>query len=345
MSNEMLGLIDATTSFGDLKELTMMRSSAAVPFGGRYRLIDFALSNMVNSGIQSVAIFPKYHYRSLMDHLGSGKDWDLNRKKDGLFFFPPPFNSQNDHLASVLHYIKYHKDYLYRSTQEYAVIAGSNTICNLDFNDVLNRHIETGADITEVCKNGEPLDMYILKKTLLLDILDAHHDESRYSRYGLCDVIEKFPQKLTCHSYEYDGYAVTINSITDYYRYSLELLQPEIMEHLFSPKRPIYTKVKDEPPTRYSKNAIVKNAQIANGCIIEGHIENSIIFRGVKVGKDAVIKNSIIMQKSQIGEGAVLEGVILDKDVTINDQVKMYGTAEAPVVIQKGSVQGALMNS
>lgn len=338
----MLGLIDATTSFGDLKELTIMRSLSAVPFGGRYRLIDFALSNMVNSGIQSVAIFPKYQYRSLMDHLGSGKDWDLNRKKDGLFFFPPPFNSQNDHLASVLHYIKYHKDYLYRSTQEYAVVSGSNTICNLDFNDVLNRHIETGADITEVRKNGEPLDMYILKKKLLLDILDAHKDDSRYS---ICDVIENLPQKVTFHSYEYDGYAVTINSIKDYYRYSLELLKPEIMGHLFSPDRPIFTKVKDEPPTRYSKNAIVKNAQIANGCIIEGHVENSIIFRGVKIGKDAVIKNSIIMQKSQIGQGAVLDGVILDKDVTINDHVKMHGNSEAPVVIQKGSVQGALMNS
>lgn len=338
----MLGLIDATTCFGDLKELTMMRSVAAVPFGGRYRLIDFALSNLVNSGVQSVAIFPKYQYRSLMDHLGSGKDWDLNRKRDGLFFFPPPFNSQNDHLASVLHYFKHHKDYFHRSTQEYAVIVQSNTVCNLDFNVVLNRHIETNADITEICQNGESLGMYILKKTLLLELLDSERDDSHYTLY---DVINHFPQKLTCHTYEYDGYAAIINSINDYYRHSLELLQPKIMEHLFSRENPIYTKVKDEPPTRYSKDAIVRNAQIANGCIIEGHVENSIIFRGVKIAKGAVVKNSIIMQKSQIGEGAMLEHVILDKDVTIDNHVRLNGYAESPIVIPKGSVQGALMNS
>lgn len=338
----MIGLIDATTSFGDLKELTMTRSVASVPFGGRYRLIDFALSNLVNSGVQSVAVFPKYQYRSLMDHLGSGKDWDLNRKRDGLFFFPPPFNSQNDHLASVLHYFKYHKDFFDRSTQEYAVIVRSNTICNLDFKDVLHRHIETGADITEICKNGEELGMYILKKSLLLELIDSQSNDS-YKTLG--KAIEKFSQKLNLHTYEYDGYAVIINSVHDYYRYSLELLQPDIMEHLFSYENPIYTKVKDEPPTRYSKDAIVRNAQIANGCIIEGHVENSIIFRGVKIGKGAVVKNSIIMQKSQIGEGAVLEGVILDKDVMIEKSVTLRGNAESPVVIPKGSRQGALMNS
>jgi len=338
----MIGLIDATTCFGDLKELTIMRSLAAVPFGGRYRLIDFALSNMVNSGIQSVAIFPKYQYRSLMDHLGSGKDWDLNRKRDGLFFFPPPFNSQNDHLASVLHYFKYHLDYFKRSNQEYAVIARSNTICNINFRDVLKRHIEVGAEITEVCKQGEPLNMYILKKSLLLELIDSQAGDSHYS---ICEAIENFNRDLTCHSYEYDGYAATINSIRDYYRHSLELLQPEIMEHLFSQNNPIFTKVKDEPPTRYSKDAIVKNAQIANGCIIEGHVENSIIFRGVKIGKGAVVKNSIVMQKSQIGENALLDCVILDKDVTINNHVTILGNAESPVVIQKGSIQGALMNS
>lgn len=338
----MLGLIDATTCFGDLKELTMIRSLAAVPFGGRYRLIDFALSNMVNSGIQSVAIFPKYLYRSLMDHLGSGKDWDLNRKRDGLFFFPPPFNSQNDHLATVLHYFKYHKDYFYRSSQEYAVVTKSNIICTIDYKDVLNRHIETGADITEVCKCGETLGMYVLKKSLLIELIESQDDGSYYS---IGDAINNFSQELTCQTYEYTGYVATINSVSDYYRHSMELLQPEIMEHLFSLNHPIFTKVKDEPPTRYCRDAIVKNAQIANGCIIEGHVENSIIFRGVKIGKGAVVKNSIIMQKSQIGEGAVLDTVILDKDVIINDQVTIHGDAKSPIVIPKGSVQGALMNS
>ncbi len=338
----MIGLIDATTSFGDLKELTMMRSLAAVPFGGRYRLIDFALSNMVNSGIESVAVFPKYHYRSLMDHLGSGKDWDLNRKRDGLFFFPPPFNSHNDHLASVLHYFKYHKDYFYKSSQEYAAIVKSNTICNIDFKEVFRQHVDAGVDITEVCKNGESLEMYILKKSLLLEFINL---QSENSHFTISDIVENFPKKLTYQSYEYDGYAATINSITDYYKHSLELLEPEIMMHLFSPERPIFTKVKDEPPTRYCKDACVKNAMIANGCIIEGHVENSILFRGVKVGKGAVVKNSIIMQKSNIGDGAVLDTVIIDKDVMIESGVKLIGNKEAPIVIPKGRIQGALMNS
>lgn len=342
MKTTMLGVIDATTCFGGLQELTMARSLAAVPFGGRYRLIDFALSNMVNSNIQSVAIFPKYQYRSLMDHLGSGRDWDLNRKRDGLFFFPPPFNTDKDHLATVFHYFKFHKDYFERSTQTYAVVVSSNTICNMNYQDVLERHLKTGADITEVCKNGESLNMYILKTSLLIDLINS---QEQHSHKPICEVVNSFPEKLRIHSYEYDGYAVTINTIKDYYSHSLALLKPEIMDHLFSPETPIFTKVKDEPPTRYIKNAIVRNAQIANGCIIEGHVENSIIFRGVKIGKGAVVKNSIVMQKSQIEEGAFVEGVILDKDVHIKRSATIIGDAQSPIVIQKGSVQGELMNS
>ncbi|WP_102345193.1 sugar phosphate nucleotidyltransferase [Bacillus sp. Marseille-P3661] len=342
MRNTMFGIIDATTSFGDMQELTMMRSLAAVPFGGRYRLIDFALSNMVNSGIQSVAIFPKFQYRSLMDHLGSGKDWDLNRKKDGLFFFPPPFNTDRDYSASVFHYFKFHRDYFERSTQKYVVITGSNTICNLNFKDVLNRHLKTGADITEVRKDDNPLKMYILEKSLLVELIDS---QGQGSYIPVCEVVENYKPKLKIHSYEYDGYAVTIDTIQSYYEHSMELLQPHIMQHLFSKDNPIYTKVKDEPPTRYMKDAYVKNAQIANGCIIEGHVENSIIFRGVKVGKGTVIKNSIVMQKSQIEDGAVLDSVIVDKDVIIESGARIVGDALSPVVIQKGSIQGELMNS
>lgn len=338
----MLGIIDATTSFGGLQELTMARSLAAVPFGGRYRLIDFALSNLVNSGVQSVAIFPKYQFRSLMDHLGSGKDWDLNRKRDGLFFFPPPFNTEKDHLASVFYYLKFHKDYFFRSTQEYAVIVGSNTICNMNYKEILKRHIGTGADVTRICKDGEPLHMYILKTSLLMELIDSPDNDSHYT---ISEIIERFPQKLDVRCYEFAGYAVTIDTIECYYKHNLELLQPAIMAELFNPENPIFTKVKDEPPTRYMKDAIVRNSQIANGSVIEGHVENSIIFRGVKIGKGAIVKNSIIMQKSQIGDGAFVDGAILDKDVIIKKGVIITGSATSPMVIQKGSIQGELMNS
>ncbi len=339
----MLGIIDATTSFGGLQELTMVRSLAAVPYGGRYRLIDFALSNLVNSDVQSVAIFPKYQYRSLMDHLGSGKDWDLNRKRDGLFFFPPPFNTDKDHLASVFHYMKFHKDYFYRSTQEYAVIVGSNTICNLNYKNVLKEHIETGADITRIFKGGRPLNMCILKTSLLMELIESPNNDPNST---LSDILDRFARKLNVHHYEFSGYAVTIDTIQCYYKHSLDLLQPAIMKELFNPDNPIFTKVKDEPPTRYMSEAMVRNAQIANGSIIEGHVENSIIFRGVKIGKDAVVKNSIIMQKSQIEAGAYVDGAIIDKDVIIKKDVVITGDASSPVVIQKGSsIQGELMSS
>jgi glucose-1-phosphate adenylyltransferase len=343
MKDTMMGLIDASTVSESLHSLTVKRSLSVIPFGGRYRLIDFVLSNMVNSGIQSVAVFPKYQYRSLMDHIGSGKDWDLNRKRDGLFIFPPTEHDKDAEMGfGSFPHMEANIDYFLRSSQEYVVIANCQVVANLDFRDVLNRHKETGADITCVRKNGRSLNMYLLKREFLLELF-CKYKESGYTY--LSDVIICNQNMYHITSYEYSGYTAFIQSIEAYYYHSLELLNPDVWKQLFTNERPIYTKVKDEPPTRYLEGGTVKNSFIANGCTINGHVENSILFRGITIGKGTVVKNSIIMQKSQIYGDCFLENVICDKDVKVGPRVQLIGDPNSPLVFEKGTVQGELMNS
>ncbi|RIW35614.1 glucose-1-phosphate adenylyltransferase [Bacillus salacetis] len=342
MNKSMLGVIDATTHHNSLKDLLMNRSLAAVPVAGRYRLIDFILSNMVNSGIHSVAIFPKYQYRSLMDHLGSGKNWDLNRKRDGLFFFPAPaVDSANQGMGSFNHFA-HHMDYFQRSKQKYALISNCNTIFTTDFTPLLKRHMETGCDITKMNHEQKPMDIYLLETSLLIELIETR-GETGYT--CMEDVVKDQSSRLSVCDYEYLGYVERIECIQSYFNASMKLLKPDRWKQLFRKEYPVLTKVKDEPPTRYQNGATVKNAIIANGCFIEGNVSTSTVFRGVRIGTGSKISNSIIMQKSQIGDNCVLEYVILDKDVKIEDNVKLAGTPQNPIVIRKGMIQGALMNS
>jgi glucose-1-phosphate adenylyltransferase len=342
MNKEMLGVIDATTHNEAIGDLILNRSMAAVPFAGRYRLIDFVLSNMVNSGIDSVAIFPRFQYRSLMDHLGYGKEWDLNRKRDGLFFFPSPSIDAKFEYLGCFKQFENNIDYFQRSTQKYALITNGYTVCNIDYKDILERHIHSNCDITEVRTEGKSIEMFILETSLLIDLV-TNHEKTGY--HSILDVVSDHHNQLKICDYEYKGYVTTIDSIESYFTHSLELLDPSIWKQLFVKTNPIYTKVKDEPPTKYVNGSNVKNSMIANGCVIEGHVENSIIFRGVKIGKGTVVKNSIIMQKSKIGDNCNLDYVILDKDVKIESEVTLKGERTAPSVLRKGSIQGALMNS
>lgn len=343
MKKKLLGVIDATTYHDDLKDLLKHRSLAALPFAGRYRIIDFVLSNMVNSGIRSVAIFPKMQYRSLMDHLGSGKNWDLNRKRDGLFFFPSPLVDYENNGIGSFHHFAANLDFFYRSTQEYSLITNCYTIFNMNFSSLLDWHIASGCDVTEVLNaEGKSLEMYLIKTSLLIDLI-----ETRNKTGYLCmkDVVNDLHHSYTICHYQYNGYAAMVDSIQSYYSVSMGLLQPELWKKVFIQEQPIFTKVKDEPPTRYLKGSMVKNSMVANGCLISGSAVNSIISRGVKIGKGTVLKNCIIMQKCQIGENCHLEYVILDKDVKVEPGTMLAGTPEAPFVIQKGTIQGALMNS
>lgn len=343
LKKRLLGVIDATTYVENLKDLTPHRSVAAIPFGGRYRLIDFILSNMVNSGIQSVAIFPKFEYRSLMDHLGSGKNWDLNRKRDGLFFFPSPRLDKPVFGIDSFEHFAANIDFLNRSTQEYCLISNANTIFNMDFSPLLDWHLEKNCDITEVRSGSESLNIYLVKTSLLLELI---HGRNKTGYLNMKDVVTDINSPYRLCYYQYKGYAVTVDSVSKYYSASIELLTPEIWEQLFLKDRPILTKVKDEPPTHYSKNAVVYNSMVANGASIEGVVENSIIARGVKIAKGAVVRNSIIMQKTQIGENCILDHVILDKDVKVEPGVSIAGTKELPKILRKGSIaKGECVNT
>lgn len=338
----MLGVIDATTYQDDLEELIAHRTLAALPIGGRYRLIDFVLSNMVNSGVGSVAIFPKYQYRSLMDHLSSGKNWDLDRKRDGLFFFPASITDVNSKGIGSFNHFAANIDYFFRSRQEYALVANCFTVFNMNFSPVLERHLSSGCDITEISKNGLSLEIYLIKKSLLIELIQTR-DITGYT--CMKDVLVDITHDYKICNYEYNGYAEKIDSISNYYNVSKQILNASIWNQLFIKERPIYTKVKDEPPTRYTNTAEVKNSMVANGCFIEGDIESSVISRAVKIGKGSVLKNCIIMQKCTIGENCRLENVILDKDVTVESGTVMSGSINSPFVVRKGKVQGALMNS
>ncbi|MCY8843059.1 glucose-1-phosphate adenylyltransferase subunit GlgD [Bacillus atrophaeus] len=342
INNQILGVIDETTYKHSLQDLTAQRSLGAIPFAGRYRLIDFMLSNMVNADIRSVAIFPKYRYRSLMDHLGAGKEWDLHRKKDGLFFFPSPhLHHEYDEFGSFRQFSD-HLDYFHRSSQQYAVITNSHTVCNIQFKYVLKRHQEAGCDITEVYQDGQSLQIYLMSSKLLKDLIYGHAEKGYKT---IQEAVEKESSTLTVCPYEYSGYAAVIDSVEKYYLHSMQLIQPSFWQQVFLPQLPIYTKVKDEPPTKYGKHSAVRNSLVANGCVLEGEVENCILFRGVHVGKGTKLKNCIIMQKTQIGEECVLEQVISDKDVRIGNATEAAGTIEQPLVLKKGLVQGELMNS
>ena len=302
-ANNVLGIIYASTYDQSLPELTNMRTMGSVPFGGRYRLIDFPLSNMVNSGISKVGVITKSNYRSLMDHLGTGKPWDLSRKREGMFILPP-FNSAEDSgglFANRIDALIGCASFISSSTNEYVLLCDCNTICNIDLNLLFDAHEQSGADITAAYCHGT---VPALSNTMTFD-LDS------------------------------DG---RIKEIAIFYDANMALLDLGNRSELFCRERPVYTKVRDEVPAIYGLGADVKNSLIADGCKIEGKVENSILFRGVTIGKDAVVKNSIIMQGAYVGSGATLNSVIMDKISIIKPDKSLCGTDTFPVYVGKGIV-------
>ncbi|WP_174734904.1 sugar phosphate nucleotidyltransferase [Mesobacillus harenae] len=337
MSKQLLGVIDATSFHRNLETLIMNRSAAAIPFGGRYRLIDFILSNMVNSGIENVAVFPEVHYRSLIDHLGSGRDWGLDRKKDGLFFFPSPELEGLSMKTGSFDHFDESLEYFYRSKQPYTIIANSYTVFNMNFMPVLNFHLNSGCDITELQQNGLSMGIYLLKTSLLIELIESRQ------RTGYSSMAEVTSDVTSCFSvcnYQHEGYATKIESVKGYYEACMKLLTPYVFGQLFTKEQPIYTKVKDEPPSRYTKNASVHHSIVANGVIIEGRVENSILSRGVRIGKGSVIRNSVIMQKCHVGEDCILDTVILDNDVKVANGSRLSGSFDNPLFQKKGHSQG-----
>ncbi|MEF3306082.1 glucose-1-phosphate adenylyltransferase subunit GlgD [Paenibacillus sp. GYB003] len=369
MKLPMMGVINLIHETEQMGPLTSNRCLATVPFGGRYRLIDFVLSSLVSSGVPNVAVFAHTKYRSLMDHLGSGSNWDLHHKKGGLFVLPPAMDHQADFGKGDLYHFYRHLDYFARNPQEYVVVCRSHMVCNIDFADVLAHHIDRGADVTVVCKrwpgaqtgltrkvrvnaDGRVLDMqdhfgrldsdivsmdmYVLRKELLIELVETSLAQGRdhLVRHAILHRLDD----LVVGAYMHEGTLAVVNTIPAYYRHSMELLRPDVWNELFHRPGPIYTKVKDEPPTRYRRGSEAANSLIANGCEIEGTVYGCILFRGVKVRPGAVISNCIVMQNSVIGANSSLEHCILDKEVEVRPAKGLKGSVDTPFVAVKRNV-------
>lgn len=373
MKNDLFGVIYTGESNMQLRDLTYSRSIAAVPFGGRYRCIDFMLSSMVNTGITNVGVICQKNYHSIMDHLGTGKEWDLRRKSDGLFILPPFVTKDNtgiykgtvDALRSCMGYIR-------RSSQQYCVMVGSHTIFNTTFDEMLDQHIETGADVTvmyshepsepgddefdnarliidgngrvsdielnpyQARSDAQSCDAYIIDKSLLEYLVEEAATRANYD--WMRDVLLQKVNSLKIYGWCYNGYVARINSMTSYFNHNMALLDREVREDMFNPSHPIYTKIKDEVPAIYGPDARVSNSIVADGCIIDGEVENSVLFRGVRVGRGAKISNCILMQAVEAQEMCELDHVVLDKSVTVKRGRKLMGHQSFPIILRKGAI-------
>lgn len=330
---DILAVVDATFK-DNMDQLTLHRMPGALPFCGKFRLIDFTLSNLRNSAITNVAIFPYGNYRSLQDHVGSGKRWDLDRRKDGLFILPPKnLYILPGHMITFQRMYE-HIEYFKRSKQTYAVITAPNIVWNIDFNDVLREHLDSGADVTEVMHENIRLKTFVLSKKLLLEyILSYENLEYR----DMVDVVTKSPN-IDVNIYYHNQYTRTITDTFNYLKCNLDMLRFDEGMEVFRLDRPIFSKEKPAPPAKYLSNAEITNSMTSSGSIIDGVIENSIIGRDVVVKKGAVIKNSYIMSGCFIEEDAHLDYAIIDKQTVVKKGTNKVGTLRVPYVTQKEQV-------
>ena len=370
------GLIFSNIHDQSITELTDRRTMASVPFGCRYRLIDFALSNMVNSDITKVGIVTHNNYQSLLDHIGTGKDWDLSRRSGGIKLLPPFITSFTSPAANKLYTTRLEAlmgvtNFIQRCKEDVLVLSDCDAVCNINIADVLAYHEKKNADVTIVSakkkfgdcefrstvigvesdidgrltsvsqfkpEDGEfeiSTNLIVANRKFLLNLVNDAASKGLTHFY--MDVISKNLSRDRYFVYPYSGYYNIIGSLEGYFACNMELLNPEKRRELFEvPNFPIYTKVRNSAPTKYTGNASVKNSYIADGCVIDGTVENSIIFRGVKVGKGAVIRNSIILQDTYVGSDVSLNCVITDKNVVINDGRVLSGHQTMPFFIGKG---------
>ena len=369
MATSAIGVIFSNMHEENVPELVRRRTMASIPYGGRYRLIDFALSNMVNSGITTIGLMTSNNYRSLIDHLGSGKEWDLARKDGGIILLPP-FSEKHDKLYTTrLEALNSLQGFLNRRSEKYIVLMDCDGIAKFDVAEIIDYHESKNADITVVTYKrkidrksdfmvigadetgrvneikisphvspDEEVNAYInimiVNRQFLLNLVEdtVTHGFTNFEN----DILVKQVNSLKIYAYELKGYYAGIDSMSAYYRHNMELLKKDVRDELFG-DRDIYTKVRDSAPSKYGEKAIVKNSLISDGCQIEGVVENSILFRGVKVAKGAVVRNSIVMQDNIIGENTTLDCVITDKNVVVSDRKTLGGCAMLPYYIPKGT--------
>ena len=368
-----LGIIFPNAYDSYVPELVNDRLMASIPFAGRYRMVDFVLSSMVTSGIDNISILVRNNYHSLMDHLGSGREWDLTRKNGGLSIYPPysekgmkVYAGRVDGLASILPTLKDQKE-------KYVILADSNIAVNFDFKAMLDAHIESDADVTvayakeeipeamiknqdfsnlyftfrmdgnrinKIYINSEEkgvqnlsMNIYIIDREFLIKEITAAF--VRGYVYFERDILAPNTDKFNIQGYEFNGYKARICDMKSYFDENMKLLKDENLDGLFA-GNPIYTKVRDDNPTRYIAGAKGKNSLVADGCVIEGIVENCILFRGVKVEKGAKVKNCVLMQDTVVECGANLEYVITDKNVKVSVAQELHGTDSFPVYVAKG---------
>lgn len=365
-----LGVILAGGNNHRLGELTLSsgRAVAAMPVGSSYRTIDFPLSSMTNSGINKVAVIVQFNSSSLHDHLSSSKWWDLGRKKGGLFLFSPYSSSYDTPTFSGTSNAMYQNlKFFKRSNHEYVVISSGDAVYKMDFNQVISHHKEAGNDITVVYKNNHDKDprkfgvldldetgrvlefeekpiettnrnislgIYVIERERLLEMLESTNQEGRYDFVN--DILIRYRKVMKIGGYCFDGYWETLNSVESYFKVNMDFLEKDIREFFTKTYPHISTKPRDEPPIKYNARAQVKGAIISGGSIINGQVENSVLFSNVFVGDNTIIKNSIIMNGAYIGDNCIIENAILDKHTIATDGVVFRGQPGSPVVLEKG---------
>ena len=366
--NDVLGIIFSNMHDEKIAELTNVRTMGSVPFGGRYRLVDFPLSNMANAGVTKVGIITKRNYQSLMDHVGSGKFWNLSRKSDGLFILPP-FGNGNEIYHNRVEALNGILPFIVHSREKYVLLSDSNVVCTTDYQELVRQHIKSGANITAAYKSMRipekadtaleltigsdgfvneffidpetdspvnlALNIFVMNKDFLVEALkDAvSRDKTDFVRNIL-------KYQIAAHevfAYELPDYVNVISSMSGYFSANMEMLNGEIRSKIFMDKYPVFTKVRDAVPAKYGLSAVVKNSLVADGCVIEGEVCDSILFRGVKVEKGVTIRNSIIMQSTVVGEESQLSYVIIDKNAVIKNGRTLSGCDTHPVFISKRS--------
>ena len=371
-------LIFSNIHDASLPELTGRRTMASVPFGCRYRLIDFALSNLVNADVTNVGIITHYNYQSLIDHIGTGKDWDLARRSGGIRILSPFITAFENAASGKVYTTRLEAlmgttNFLSRAEEEYICLSDSDVVCALDWNDVLKQHEKNAADITIVTvkanaerdalnkhfhvirsdADGRITDCYeydgqkddvditanfmLMKRTYLLSIVrDAiAHGDSHFFR----DVIYRDRLSKRFFAYHFDGKYCMISSMESYFRGNMQLLDPEFRRGIFEAEnRPVYTKVRNSAPTHYLDGSKVTNSIVADGCVIEGTVENSVLFRGCKIGKGTVVRNCILLQDTFTGSDVFLNCVVTDKNAVIKDGRMLSGCEERPYFLPKGTM-------
>lgn len=365
-----LGLVFANMHDTTLGDMTKNRTMGSVMFGGRYRLIDFPLSNMVNSGISEVGVITKSNYQSLLDHLGSAREWDLARKKGGLYILPPFGNVESTLYRGRIEALYGAMSFIKHSIAKYVILSDCDVVTNIDYKPIVAAHIESGADITAVAHTGvyssddiktstvfnvdadknvtsviinpdisgtctTSLNVFVMSMDFLIETVNDAMARGNVSFER--NILQEKCRELKIKIYEYDNYFSKLNSPESYFKSNMALLEPENARKLFVPKRSIYTKVSDNAPVKYDLDSKVSNSLIADGCIIEGEVENSVLFRGVKVGKGAKVKNCILMQGTVVGDNAELNYLITDKNVSICENHILTSSPQYPMYVGKGA--------